>query len=53
MAKISYSTMEMKDVDYIEIPHAILRFKLNGFAVEDIVKKRTSACKYTLTAKKW
>ena len=52
MTTNNYTTMEMLNVDYIEIPHAIWKFKLNGFNVEDIVKIRISACRYNLFAKK-
>lgn len=48
----SYTAMEMVDVDYTQIPHAILKFKLNGFSVEDIVKVRVSAHSYNLFARR-
>lgn len=51
MATKNYISMEMINVDYTEIPHAILKFKLNGFSVEDIVKIRTSSCSYNLFAR--
>lgn len=52
MKKEHYRAMEMLNVDYIEIPHAIWKFKLNGFDVEDIVKIRVSPCSYNLFAKR-
>lgn len=52
MTTKNYVSMEMINVDYTEIPHAILKFKLNGFSVEDIVKIRISSCSYNLFARR-
>lgn len=52
MTTNNYTTMEMFNVDYTEIPHAILKFKLNGFNVEDIVKIKISPCSYDLFARR-
>jgi len=50
MTKRNVIIMEMRNVDYIDIPHAILTFKKAGFAVSDIVKRPVGCRTYDLVA---
>lgn len=45
--------MEMRDVSYIDRPHAILKFKQNGFSVDDIYATKVDASHYDMVAIKY
>ena len=54
MTKTKIKTvMEMKNVSYVEKPHAFLKFKLAGFEIEDIQVVRVDSSHYDMIAVKY
>ena len=54
MTKTKIKTvMEMKNVSYIEKPYAILKFKREGFSLDDIQITRIDSSHYNMTAIKY
>ena len=50
MRKENKTVMEMRNVSYVERPHAILKFIQAGFSVDDIQIIRIDACNYNMIA---
>lgn len=48
----NYIFMEMRNVAYVDRPHAILSFKRAGFSVDDIQITRVDASHYDMFAKR-
>lgn len=46
------NVMEMRNVDYTDIPNAIRKFKANGYSVNDIYKIRVNCRTYNLIAQR-
>ena len=52
MRKENKTIMEIKNVSYVEKPHAFLQFKLAGFSTAEIQVIRTDSSHYYMTATK-
>lgn len=52
MMKYNKTVMEMRNVSYVERPHAIRKFILAGFSVDDIIITRIDASHYSMIASK-
>lgn len=52
MRKESKTVMEMRNVSYVERPHAILKFIKAGFSIDDIIITRIDASHYDVVASK-
>lgn len=50
MKKENKTIMEIKNIPYVERPHAILKCKLAGFSIEEIKVNRISVCRYDVIA---
>ena len=53
MRKENKTVMEMRNVSYVERPHAILKFIQAGFSVDDIIIRRIDTSHYDMVASKW
>ena len=50
MRKENKTVMEMRNVSYVERPHAILKFIQAGFSVDDIIIRRIDTSHYDMVA---